>query len=61
MDEKPEAISKTQNYVVARYRDGKMIKGITYDFGPQKRSQRHQADQNLEGSLWRLKSNCLPH
>jgi hypothetical protein len=23
--------------VVARYRDGRIIKGVTYDFGPQKR------------------------
>jgi len=26
-----------QNLVVARYRDGKLIKGVTYDFSPQKK------------------------
>jgi hypothetical protein len=26
-----------QNLVVAKYRDGKMIKGVTYNFGPAKR------------------------
>lgn len=26
-----------QNLVVARYRDGRMIKGVTYNFGPEKR------------------------
>lgn len=27
----------TQNLVVAKYRDGRMIKGVTYNFGPEKR------------------------
>jgi hypothetical protein len=35
--EKTEPILRSSNYVVARYRDGRIIKGITYDFGPQKR------------------------
>ena len=26
-----------QNLVVARYRDGKLVKGVTYDFGPSKK------------------------
>lgn len=37
MEEKLQTIPKVQNYVVARYRNGRMIKGITYDFGPQKK------------------------
>jgi hypothetical protein len=35
--EKIRPISRIQNYVVARYRDGRVAKGVTYDFGPQKR------------------------
>jgi hypothetical protein len=35
--EKTQPISRTQNYVVARYRDGRVVKGVTYNFGPQKR------------------------
>lgn len=37
MVEKIQPIFRTPNYVVARYRDGRIIKGVTYDFGPQKR------------------------
>ena len=37
MVEKIQPILRTPNYVVARYRDGRIIKGVTYDFGPQKR------------------------
>jgi hypothetical protein len=37
MEEKPQTVLKVQNLVVARYRDGKMIRGITHDFGPQKK------------------------
>lgn len=37
MEEQAKPIAKVQNLVVARYRDGKMVKGITYDFGPQKK------------------------
>jgi len=38
MKEKLETIHKVQNLVVARYRDGKMIRGVTHDFGPQKKA-----------------------
>lgn len=37
MEVKAQSIPRTQNYVVARYKNGRMIKGITYDFGPQKK------------------------
>jgi len=37
MEEKLQALPKIQNLVVARYRDGKMIRGMTHDFGPQKK------------------------
>jgi hypothetical protein len=37
MEEKPQTAPKVQNLVVARYRDGKIIRGITHDFGPQKK------------------------
>jgi hypothetical protein len=36
-EEKDKQITRVQNLVVARYRDGKMVKGMTYDFGPQKK------------------------
>lgn len=37
LEKKAEPIAKVQNLVVARYRDGRIIKGATYDFGPQKK------------------------
>jgi len=37
MEEQLQAIPKVQNLVVARYRDGKIIRGMTHDFGPQKK------------------------
>jgi hypothetical protein len=37
LEKKVEPIAKVQNLVVARYRDGRTIKGTTYDFGPQKK------------------------
>jgi hypothetical protein len=37
MEEQLQAIPKLQNLVVARYRDGKIIRGMTHDFGPQKK------------------------
>ena len=37
MEKKAEPIAKVHNLVVARYRDGRVIKGTTYDFGPQKK------------------------
>jgi hypothetical protein len=38
LEKKVEPIAKVQNLVVARYRDGRTIKGTTYDFGPQKKA-----------------------
>ena len=38
MERKAEPTTKVQNLVVARYRDGRTIKGTTYDFGPQKKA-----------------------
>ena len=37
MEERSQAIPKIQNLVVARYRDGRMIRGVTHDFGPQEK------------------------
>lgn len=37
MEGKAQTIPKVQNLVVARYRDGKIIRGMTHDFGPQKK------------------------
>lgn len=37
MEKKLQATPTVQNLVVARYRDGKMVRGITHDFGPQKK------------------------
>ena len=37
MEERLQANPKVQNLVVARYRDGKIIRGMTHDFGPQKK------------------------
>jgi hypothetical protein len=31
-------VSRIPNYVVARYQDGRMVKGITHDFGTQKKA-----------------------
>jgi hypothetical protein len=38
LERKDEPTTKVQNLVVARYRDGRTIKGTTYDFGPQKKA-----------------------
>jgi hypothetical protein len=38
MNEKFEPAQKIQNLVVARYRDGRLVKGVTYDFGPNKKA-----------------------
>jgi hypothetical protein len=38
LERKAEPTTKVQNLVVARYRDGRTIKGTTYDFGPQKKA-----------------------
>jgi len=37
MEERLRTIPKVQNLVVARYRNGKIIRGVTHDFGPQKK------------------------
>ena len=37
MEERLQSNPKVQNLVVARYRDGKIIRGVTHDFGPQKK------------------------
>jgi hypothetical protein len=37
MEGKSQPVPKVQNLVVARYQDGKMIRGVTHDFGPQKK------------------------
>lgn len=36
-EKKVEPVARVQNLVVARYKDGRIIKGTTYDFGPQKK------------------------
>jgi len=38
----------TQNLVVARYRDGRLVKGVTHDFGPRKTSF-HVLSKNTGG------------
>ena len=37
MAQKVQPIPRITNYVVARYRDGRTMKGMTQDFGPQKK------------------------
>ena len=37
LQKKAEPVAKVQNLVVARYQDGRIVKGTTYDFGPQKK------------------------
>jgi hypothetical protein len=37
MEKKLQATPTVQNFVVARYRDGKIVRGVTHDFGPQKK------------------------
>jgi len=37
MQEKIQTIPKIQNLMVARYREGKMVRGMTHDFGLQKK------------------------
>jgi len=38
MENGSKKVGKIQNYVVARYRDGRVIKGVTHDFGTQKKA-----------------------
>jgi hypothetical protein len=35
--QKVQPIPRISNHVVARFRDGRTIKGVTHDFGPQKK------------------------
>ena len=37
MEKMVQPNSRLQNLVVARYQNGKTVKGVTYDFGPEKR------------------------
>jgi hypothetical protein len=37
LEKKAEPIAKVQSLIVARYQDGRIVKGTTYDFGPQKK------------------------
>jgi hypothetical protein len=37
MEDRLQVIPTVQNLVVARHRDGKIIRGMTHDFGPQKK------------------------
>ncbi len=37
MNQEASSSRPIQNLVVAKYRDGRMIKGVTYNFGPEKR------------------------
>jgi len=37
LEKKTEPTAKVLNLIVARYRDGRTVKGTTYDFGPQKK------------------------
>jgi hypothetical protein len=64
-DRPSQSIPGIQNFVVARYRDGKIIKGVTHDFGAQKKmfhiipSQQEKSEQGrkgLEVSLSELKA-----
>jgi hypothetical protein len=38
MENGSQHAGKIQNYVVARYRDGRVVKGVTHDFGTQKKA-----------------------
>jgi hypothetical protein len=38
LERRAEVATRVRNLVVARYRDGRIIKGTTYDFGPQKKT-----------------------
>ena len=38
MENRAQRVGKIQNYVVARYRDGRVVKGVTHDFGTQKKA-----------------------
>ncbi|MDI7258992.1 MAG: hypothetical protein QME90_03615 [Thermodesulfobacteriota bacterium] len=38
LEKKIQPATMTQNLVVAKYRDGRMIKGVTYNFGAEKKA-----------------------
>ena len=38
MENGAQWVSRIQNFVVARYRDGRVVKGVTHDFGTQKKA-----------------------
>jgi len=38
MEKEAQPDHPVQNLVVAKYRDGRMIKGVTYNFGPEKKA-----------------------
>jgi hypothetical protein len=54
MEEKLQTVPKVQNFVVARYRDGKIVRGVTHDFGPQKKVF-HVSTQEKHGKTVRGK------
>jgi len=58
MEDRLEAIPRVQNLVVARYRDGKIIRGMTHDFGPQKKifhvSTVEKDGRTVEGKVYEI-------
>ena len=58
MEEKLQTIPKVQNLVVARYRNGKMIRGITHDFGTQKKvfhvSTQEKHGKTVSGKIFEI-------
>jgi len=58
MADKTQTIPQVQNLVVARYRDGKMVRGVTHDFGPQKKvfhvSTREKQGSMLDGKVFEI-------
>ena len=38
MEDKVKPVTRVQNLVVAKYRNGRMIKGVTYNFGVEKKT-----------------------
>jgi hypothetical protein len=49
MENVPQQMGRIPNYVVARYQDGRMIKGITHDFGTQKKAFHVVSEQDDKG------------
>jgi hypothetical protein len=58
MEEKLQTTPTVQNLVVARYRNGKMIRGVTHDFGPQKKvfhvSTLEKHGKTVDGSVFEI-------